>query len=880
MHLSPGTRLGDFEITGLLGAGGMGEVYRARDTTLDRDVALKILPAAFAQDADRLARLQREARTLATLNHPHIAQIHGVEEGALVMELVEGEDLSQRLARGPIPLDEVIPIARQIAEGLEAAHEKGIIHRDLKPANIKVTRDGVVKILDFGLAKADAVDATGSSGAMSLAHSPTMSRQMTEAGVILGTASYMAPEQARGAPVDKRADIWAFGVVVAEMLTGRRQFDGGTVSDVLAAVLRQDIDLSSLPPDTPPKVVGLLARCLERDARLRLRDIGEARVLLSGRMDAPQEAAPPSKRRSRLRTALPWALTGAATVIAALALWRTPASRPTYGPGTLRFTVAVPASTGGSSFSTNINLAPMLSPDGRRLAVPLQSFHGEALLVRSLDGSDFVSIEGGGRLPFFSPDGRRLAFFRESALWAVDLDERKPAFVAQIPEVRWDLGTPAWHPDGRLLIPGLTGLWSVPVSGGDPALIVPADPAKQEAFTAVSVLDDGRLVLNVRVGEGSRVEILRSDARERHVVADGLERCTVVDDVLLARRSGQWRATRVDLERLTTVEPSIPLSDVPENTPLGRSLSWIGASALVHDLVWVSREGVSTPVGIEPAYLRWPRLSPDGTRVAFGSARSDATVTSLEDLMRIGVIDLRTRRHSSLEGHSEPVWLPGGDRVVTSTGLPPAGGLGEQVADGSRTMERLFTTRDAWPTSASSDGASLIYYGVPDGARTPDGGDLFVFDRKTQARRRLAVPGYQRGGRLSPDGRWLAFQSTDSYRTEVHVRPFPAFDADYRVSVDGGEEPSWSADGKELFYRRGSDMMRIEVPRPGDAVTWPPPERLFTGNFASDPYGDQSYDVAPDGRFLMIRPVATGRIDVEIAFDWLAGVRARLASAP
>ncbi|MGQ0736762.1 MAG: protein kinase domain-containing protein [Acidobacteriota bacterium] len=880
MPLSPGTRIGPYEVIGRLGEGGMGEVHRARDTTLDRDVALKILPAAFAEDPDRLARLKREAKTLATLNHPHIAQIYGVEGGALVMELVEGEDMSERLARGPIPIDDALPLARQIAEAVEAAHEKGIVHRDLKPANIKVSGDGVVKILDFGLAKAYEGDASASA-VVSLAHSPTMSRQMTEAGIILGTASYMAPEQARGAPVDKRADIWAFGVVVAEMLTGRRLFDGGTVSDVLAAVLRQEIDLASLPADTPAAIARLLARCLERDPKQRLRDIGEARVLLSAPLEPSRPAAAPRAPRARLARAWPWAIAAVASAIAALALWRTPAPAADSGTTTLRFIVPGPDADSGPSFSTDINLAPTLSPDGRMLALPLKSAEGEALFVRPLNGFELLPIEGGGRLPFFSPDARRLAFFRDATIWAVDLTDRKPALIGQVREVRWDLGIAAWHPDGRLLVPGLIGLWSVPAAGGEPSLLVAADAGKQERFTAVNVLDDGRLAVTVTTGDASRIEVFSSDARERRVVASGVEQGTLVEDVLLSRHSGQWRATRFDLRRLEPVGSSVPLSDVLGGSPLGRSIAWISGAAVARELVWVSREGAATPVGIAPAYLRWPRLSPDGTRVAFGSAQSNVAAPALSDLIRIGVIDLRTRRQTALDGQSEPVWLPDGRRVVTSVGLPPSGGLGEQVADGSRRMEPLFTTtRDAWPTAASADGAWFIYYGMPEpaGEATPDAGDLFVLDRKTQERRRLPAPGYQRGGRLSPDGRWLAFQSTDNYRTEVHVRPFPAFDANYRLSADGGEEPAWSADGKELFYRRGLDVMRVRVPA-GESSDWPPAERLFSGNFVSDPYGDQSYDVASDGRFLMIRPVATARIDVHVVLNWLAEVRARLAGA-
>jgi hypothetical protein len=413
---------------------------------------------------------------------------------------------------------------------------------------------------------------------------------------------------------------------------------------------------------------------------------------------------------------------------------------------------------------------------------------------------------------------------------------------------------------------------------------VPSDAATLERFVAVSVLPDGRLLLNLQIGAAARIEVLSSAATERQVVASGFERAMVVEDVLVARHTGQWRATRLDLERLQAAGASIPLSDVPEtDNPLGRSFAWIDARSLVRELVWVSRSGVALPVGIPPAYVRWPRLSPDGTRIALGMLRDDEPRANLRNDVRIGVFDPRTRARSSLDGFSEPVWTADGTRVITSTGGPPMAGLGEQVADGSRKMETLFTLDqgDAWPTSMSRDGALLVYYGASRRGTTgtQDMGDIFVLDRRTQERKQLALPGSQRGGRLSPDGRWLAFESIANNRTEIHVRPFPDFDADYMVSPDGGDEPAWSADGKELYYRRGPDLMVIEVPAAGASRGWPPPEVLFTGTFVRDTYGDQSYDVAPDGRFLMMRPTTAGPIHVQVVLDWLAEVRARLASA-
>jgi hypothetical protein len=476
-----------------------------------------------------------------------------------------------------------------------------------------------------------------------------------------------------------------------------------------------------------------------------------------------------------------------------------------------------------------------------------------------------------------------VAFVRAGAVWKTSVVERQPSLVGQLNETPWDVGFSAWHPDGRLLVPGLTGLWSLPASGGDATLLVAADAGRLERFLAVSVVPDGRLVLRVQTGNAERIEILSSTVSERRVVASGFEHGHVVGDVLVSRRSGQWRAVRLDPERLEPTGPSIPLSDVPESgdNPLGRSFAWTDASSLVRELVWVSRSGVASPVGLAPTYIRWPRVSPDGTRIALGMHSGDVFRSNLRSEIPIGVFDLRTRARSALGGFSEPVWTADGSGVITSLGAPPAAGLGEQVADGSRTIQPLFELDrgDAWPTSASRDGAVLVYYGSlrRSAEGTQDLGDIFVLDRRTQERRQLALPGAQRGGRLSPDGRWLAFESLATNRSEVHVRPFPDLDADFRVSPDGGDEPAWSPDGTELYYRRGPDLMVVKVPAAGQSG-WPAPDVLFTGTFARDTFGDQSYDVAPDGRFLMMRPVAAGPIHVQVVLDWLGEVRARLAS--
>jgi Tol biopolymer transport system component len=574
----------------------------------------------------------------------------------------------------------------------------------------------------------------------------------------------------------------------------------------------------------------------------------------------------------------------------ALATRRPPAAGRQQGPETVRLTIPGP----GPEYAVDGFERPVVSADGRTLAVALRSPQGNALFVRPLDSFELVRVEGGGRRPFFSPDGRSLAFLRYGTVWTMDLAERRPSLVGRLNESVWNIGVGAWHPDGRLLIPGAAGLWSLPATGGDAALIVASDAAAPERIATVGVLPDGRLALAV-VSKGglTRVEIRAADATAPRVVARDVERGAVVGDILVTMRGGQWRASRIDLRSLEPSGVSVPLPDIPRllygragrpEILMAPTLAWIpGAALSPRELVWVSRTGAATRLGLDvtSGYLRWPRLAPDGRRLALGSIKKDEPGSTFGSL-QIGVIDLQTRRLSWLAGRTEPVWSADGRRVVMSLGDDP-GGLGEQVADGSQPLETLFTLEagEAYATSMSRDGTWLVYYGRDraSAGMEEDLGDIFLMDRRTGERRRHALPGDQKGGRLSPDSAWLAYQTTEGDRTDVHVVSFPELDRDYTVSVDGGEDPVWSADGKELFYRRGADMMRVMVPARGEMASWPAPEVLFTGNYAYDDSGDQSYDVAPDGRFVMMRPLESGDVTIHVVLGWIAEVEARLRRA-
>jgi eukaryotic-like serine/threonine-protein kinase len=877
----------------------MGEVYRARDTTLRRDVALKILPDSFAHDADRLARFQREAQVLAALNHPHIAAIYGLEDAdgvkALVMELVEGEDLAQRIARGAMPLDEVLPIAKQIAEALEAAHEQGIIHRDLKPANIKVRPDGTVKVLDFGLAKLAESGESGAAG-RNLTESPTITTpaMMTGVGVILGTAAYMSPEQARGKPVDKRADIWAFGCVLFEMITGRRPFDGELISDVLASVLKTDPNWQTLPVDTPAALARLLHRCLEKDPRRRLQAIGEARVqiddLVSG---APDAAGVPALLRAppRWRRTLPWAVAGAlATGLAlVLVLW-VPWSRASAPLRVTRMTITPAGAATLTINATDGDVA--LSADGTH--VVYVGNNGTQLFVRALDALEPVAIATGAGLrePFISPDGQWVGFLGNvTTLRKVAITGGPP-----IPLARLDGASrgATWAPDDTIIFATAnttTGLQRMSAAGGTPEVLTRPDHAQGEAdHVWPELLPGGRAVLftiasqtggldtaqvAVRDLQTGTQKVLLRGGSHGHYVASGLgspPRAQREGGHLVYIAAGVLRAIPFDPTRLETHGTGVPVLPrlVTKNSGTGDfavaadgTLVYADvpggfAAARMRTLVWVDRTGKEEPVAAMPRAYQQPRISPDGTRVALYSSDQDNDVW-IWDVRRATLTNLTVDPGQDFF----PVWTPDSRRIIFSSNRGEGQqNLWWQAIDGTGVPERLTTSGNAqFVTGITPAGTAALF----DESTPTMGRDLLqlALDGTRRVTPLLQTKFDEFNGIVSPDGRWLAYESNSSGTYDIYVRPFPNVGGGQSpVSTAGGRQPLWARSSKELFYF-GSDGALFRVPVEASGATWNAgtPMKLFEGRYYTGAGGanpGRTYDVSSDGqRFLMIKAPAT-----------------------
>jgi Tol biopolymer transport system component/predicted Ser/Thr protein kinase len=895
MSLTPGTRLGPYVVMHKVGAGGMGEVYRATDTKLNRDAALKILPEIFTADPDRRSRFTREAQVLASLNHPNIAGIYGFDDAsgtaALAMEFVDGEDLSAIIARGAIPLRDVLSIARQVADALEAAHEQGIVHRDLKPQNIKVKADGAVKVLDFGLAKAFDPLASSSGEAM---NSPTMTVRATQIGMIIGTAAYMSPEQARGKAVDRRADIWAFGVVVYEMLTGRRAFEGEEISDVLAAVLRQDIDWSVLPAATPPPLRRLLERCLDRDSRQRLRDIGEARVEIakieSGAPDVSGirgAAALTIAETTPWKRSLPVVFGLALAAAAAVAGWTLrPAPPPLTAVTRFSFTLSE-----GQQFTNTGRQVLSIAPDGSQFVYVANN----RLYLKPMAEMSSLLIQGteiaqGVMNPVFSPDGRSIAFYSSADRTLKRIAVSGGAAVT-IGAIDPPYGI-SWEMDNEILIgQGAKGIVRVSANGGKPETIIAVDDAEQAHGPRMlpggdSVLFTLALTSNAAAGtvgpeRWNKAHIVAQSLRSgkrRVLIEGGSDARYVASGHLVYALSGTILAVPFDADALTVTGGPVPVIEdvVNANSATGTSQFSIsqngslvfvpgGSEFSLQQLTWFDRAGKAVGTTGSPGGFAGINVSSDGKRFAVhrhegGGGDIWVYETPTGAPMRL--------TFDPSQDNGMPVWSPDGRRIVFQSLRNGKWGLYEKNSDGTGAEDLLLESELVkTPMAWSPDGQSIAY-GVLDPKNLSD---LWVLrldgDRKPSA---LLVSRFgENFSQVSPNGKWLAYISTESGTPHVYVKSFPRGDGKWQVSTaDYGSFPRWRGDGKELFYLTGVDrgkMMSVEVNGSGSSFVAATPAELFApGLYGAVTPGHRGnffpYAVSPDGqRFLMPQPMSASK---------------------
>ena len=896
MTLVRGTRLGPYEITAKLGAGGMGEVYRATDTGLRREVAIKVLPAAFTADKERLARFKREAQLLAQLHHPNIASIFGLADSggtlALVMELVEGEELSALIARGPLPVPEALAIARQIAEALEAAHERGIVHRDLKPANVKVRGDGAVKVLDYGLAKAMDAGGGASGGAggavnsPTLMHSPTLSAAHgTDLGVILGTAAYMAPEQARGKVVDRRADVWAFGVVLFEMLTGSRAFAGEGISEVLASVLKSEPDWRALPADTPASVRRLLRRCLEKDPHQRLQAIGDARLELDEEEPATTPAVAPSSARRAIATTLSAAAVALAAGLIAGLLWRAPHQADV---GLTRLSIDAPPGTELYPDSA----AVAISPDGRSVAFVVGSPGSNAsqLWIRSLDALVPRRLEAGdgARLPFWSPDSRSIGFVAEGKLRTVSISSGRAEVLCDAADSRGG----AWAPAGVIVFaPGANGpLYRVSANGGAPVPATALDTARGQSGHRFPVfLPDGEHFLYAAMpGHGGMFDVFAGSLRDAsRKLIGSMETGPVYAEPgwLLFGRHGSLAAQRFDARALELSGEAVTLDDEP-GTVRDSAVSWRAANstsasatgALAYfssssnrtRAVWLDALGkVTGRIGLPPGQYTQVAISAQGTQaVLVRSLSASESALWLLNLERGGVTQL-----SSGPGvNDHPVWSPDGSRVVFASFRDgPSDLFMKDVAEA--TPERpfyrssmVFKSPQAW----SPDG-KWIAVGQLDGDSQQN---IYLAPTagKVTLRPYVQGPGREQAESVSPDGRWMAYLAREAADLELSVQSFPVPGHRVRISTGGVRRAWWTPDQRHILYldRSATSLMIADV-EAGETLRVGPP-RLS----ATLPPGIVSLDPMPDRRrWVALVPEREGANSLTVVQNWTAALKNR-----
>ena len=883
MTLSTGTKLAHYEISSQLGKGGMGEVYRAKDQKLGRDVAIKVLPEEFAKDADRVARFQREAKLLASLNHPNIAAIYGLEESDgthfLVLELIEGDTLADRIKGGPIPVEESLKLALQIAEALEAAHAKGVIHRDLKPANIKVTPDGKVKVLDFGLAKAFA----GESVDMNLSNSPTLSVAATQQGVILGTAAYMSPEQARGETVDRRADIWAFGCVLYEMLTGCTTFEGRSVSDILASVLKSEPEWKNLSANLHSRIRLLLERCLEKEARNRLSGISDARVDIQkvladpgGVIELPTGVTPPP---GKSRSILYWIAAAVilTAVIVGTVVWdlRAPPLRQVT-----RFYYELPK---GHEFS--IDTIPMLavSPDGSRFAY---STSGGVYLrsMSEIDAKLIAGTVGKTTQPFFSPDGEWIGY------WAVDESQLKKISVAGgIPQPLCKDPSPAyyhWAKDGNIYYAGTRGITRVSENGGTPEILI--DLCNDEAFFSPRLLPDGKtIIFTLDTDTGYKIATQSLDTNDRNILFDGHTPLYLPTGHLAYLVGNDLNAVPFDVDRLKPTGDSVTIvEDILVNGPPHFCISSSGTFAYLKNismprsLMWVDFNGKEENLNTPPDLYASPKISHDGTRVALGISDSTGNQEiGIWNIARRGMIRLPNKGTINYM----PNWAPDSQSIVFGLMRGSNIGIYRMSSDGTGAIESLYTEtgRQILPSSLSRNGNILLCQIQQTGIDIPDIGMLSM-EGNPKWQLLLQESCTESQPQLSPDEKWMAYVSNESGRAEIYVRSFPETDkVREQISTNGGNNPLWSRDGRELYYRNGSNVMAVAI-EPDPRFRAEKPRSLFPDSYVSSDVTSTGWDIHPNGKkFLMMKEVAiesqeSSRPKIYIVQNWFEELKERV----
>jgi eukaryotic-like serine/threonine-protein kinase len=892
-----GKTLAHYEITGQLGKGGMGEVYQAKDLKLGRDVAIKVLPEEFAKDADRVSRFRREAKLLASLNHTNIAAIYGLEESEgtnfLVLELVEGETLADQIKRGPIPVEESLKLALQITEALEAAHEKGVIHRDLKPANIKVTPEGKVKVLDFGLAKAYA----GGRADLNFSTSPTMSNAATLQGIILGTAAYMSPEQAKGLETDKRSDVWGFGCVLYEMLTGSQAFAGEDVSDTMAAVLRADPDWSALSHGTPTPLQRLLRLCLQKDRKKRIPDMAIARFELDEMLRQPQEMTPAPVGK----TTATWRFFAAGFSFLIVACIATGAAvyfllRPA-APQVTRFDIAPMAPAAFTTMINGVNVA--LSPDGRRVVYHVRRGNAVRLELKRFDQSAAreVSSSESAEYPVFSPDGESIVFVRNGKLQKLALESKSAVDLCDV----FNVAGIFWMKDETIIFAQSGpkgGLYRIDATGGKPERFAAPDPAKgEQSYQHPFVTPNGKAVLfSIRpIGSfslaSSRIALRSLVSGEQKVLIEGAYYPRLSSSGhLLYIQGDRLMAVRFDSDEFKTEgnaivrqEGILTKGDGVANFDVSNDGTFVyapgaGGVAYVSRFIWKSRSGATIGPAIDDQldYPRYPRISPDGREVA-------ATIGAMNE-GNIWIYDLngaRQPRKLTFKGHNtDATWSSDGTKVAFRS---IRDGSKEDLywipSDGSVVEPELLLTTDypKWPQAWSSDGKWLMFRTTNPQRRNII--DLWIIPVNGDRKPVLWSPTSfaETEASFSPNGRWVSYVSDQTGQPEVWARAFPGPGAPTRVSSAGGHDPVWSRAGTELFYQEGTKMMAAEVSAAQPGIRFRAPHMLFDGGFISfHTNTPRTYDVVADGRFLMIEQTASYSSQrLAVVLNWLEELKQR-----